>query len=71
MVEIRVKRAFLVGGARVEPGEVVRVDPMAASELVTQDRAELVGDVPSGSGPLTIESAPSLAKAKRSKGAKA
>jgi hypothetical protein len=70
MVEIRVKRAFLVRGARVEPGEVVRVDPAAASELVTQDRAELVGDVPAVSGPLTTESAPSLAKAKRSKGAK-
>jgi hypothetical protein len=67
MIEIRVKRAFLHRGARVEPGEVVRVDDLAASELVWLGRAVLVGDEPASPGPLTTESAPALTKGKRTK----
>jgi hypothetical protein len=67
MVEIRVKRAFLHKGARVEPGEVVTVDAMSASELVWQGRAELVGAEPASPGPLTTDSAPALTKGKRTK----
>jgi hypothetical protein len=67
MVDVRVKRAFLVRGTRVEPGEVVAIDTMAASELVHSGKAELVGDAPASSGPLTTESAPALTKGKRTK----
>lgn len=67
MVEVLVKRAFLVRGARVDPGQVVAVDPTSASELVYQGRAEMVGAVPAVSGPLTTESAPVLTKGKRTK----
>ena len=67
MVEVLVKRAFLVRGARVDPGQVVAVDPASASELIYQGRAEAVGAVPVVSGPLTIESAPALTKGKRKK----
>jgi hypothetical protein len=67
MVEVIVKRAFLVKGARVEPGQVVAVDPIVASELVTGGKAEVVGDVPAASGPMTTESAPAVVKGKRKK----
>lgn len=69
MVEVIVKRAFCVRGARVEPGQMVAIDPMVASELVQCGKAEMAGEVPVVSEPMTTESAPAL-KAKRSKGAK-
>lgn len=67
MVEVIVKRAFCHRGARVEPGEKVAVDPMVASELVYSGRAEMAGDVPAVSGPMTTESAPAAVKGKRKK----
>ena len=67
MVEVRVKRAFLVQGARVEPGAVIVVDHGIAVELVQNGKAEMAGDVPAVSGPMTTESAPVLTKGKRTK----
>ena len=67
MTDILVKRAFLVKGARVEPGTVVAVDHGLAVELVQNGKAEMVGAEPTVSGPMTSESAPSLTKAKRAK----
>jgi hypothetical protein len=69
MTYVIVKRAFLVRGERVEPGETVAVDPAVAVELVTVGKAEMAGEMPAVSGPMTTDSAPAL-KAKRSKGAK-
>jgi hypothetical protein len=67
MTDVRVTRAFLVKGARVEPGTVVAVDHGIAVELVQNGKAEMVGEAPIVSGPLTSESAPSLTKGKRAK----
>lgn len=67
MAEVMVIRAFCVKGARAEPGDIVDVDTMTASELVTQGRAELVGEQPASSGPLTTETAPAITKGKRKK----
>ena len=67
MTDILVKRAFLVKGARVEPGTVVAVDHGLAVELVQNGKAEMAGDVPAVSGPMTTESAPVLTKGKRTK----
>lgn len=67
MVEVIVKRAFLVKGERAEPGTKVSVDPGIASELVTSGRAEMAGEVPAVSGPMTTESAPAVVKGKRTK----
>lgn len=67
MVEVIVKRAFLVKGARAEPGTKVVIDPFIASELVTQGKAEMAGDQPAVSGPMTTDSAPAVVKGKRTK----
>ena len=67
MTDILVKRAFLVKGARVEPGTVVAVDHGLAVELVQNGKAEMAGTEPAVSGPMTSESAPSLTKGKRAK----
>ena len=67
MTDILVKRAFLVKGARVEPGAVVAVDHGLAVELVQNGKAEMVGAEPTVSGPMTSESASSLTKGKRAK----
>ena len=67
MTEVRVKRAFLLKGARVEPGTVVAVDHGLAVELVQNGKAEIVGAEPAVSGPMTSESAPGLTKGKRAK----
>ena len=69
MTDVIVRRAFLVKGERVEPGQTVTVDHAIAVELVTAGKAEMAGKVPAISGPMTVETAPAL-KAKRSKGAK-
>jgi len=67
MVEVIVKRAFLVKGARVEPGSKVSVAADIAPELVTSGKAEMAGEVPAVSGPMTTESAPAVVKGKRTK----
>ena len=67
MTEVRVMRAFLLKGARVEPGAVVAVDHGLAAELVQNGKAEMVGETPVVSGPMTSESAPGLTKGKRAK----
>ena len=67
MVEVIVKRAFLHRGERVDPGSRLTLDPMVASELVTFGKAEMAGDEPAVSGPMTSESAPVLTKGKRTK----
>lgn len=67
MVEVIVKRAFLVRGERVEPGQTVAVEADIATELVTGGKAEMAGAMPAVSGPLTTDSAPGLAKGKRTK----
>lgn len=67
MVEVIVKRAFLHRGERVEPGSRLTLDRIVASELVTYGKAEMAGDEPAVSGPMTTESAPVLTKGKRTK----
>jgi hypothetical protein len=67
MTDVRVMRAFLVKGARAEPGTVVAVDHGIAVELVQNGKAEMVGAEPAASGPMTSESALGLTKGKRSK----
>jgi hypothetical protein len=67
MVDVRVVRAFLSKGTRMEPGQVVAVDPATAVELVQNGKAEMAGTAPAVSGPMTTESAPVLTKGKRTK----
>ena len=67
MVEVIVKRAFLHRGEPVVPGSRLMLDPFIASELVTYGKAEMAGEVPAVSGPMTTESAPAVVKGKRKK----
>lgn len=62
MKNVKVTRAFLIGGERQEVGSVVEVSDAFAAELVQVGKAEPVGTKPVGKrGPMTTDSAPALA----------
>jgi hypothetical protein len=63
---ITVVRAFLLRGARQEPGAEVEVEPALARELVALGKAAVVaGSAPAAPGPLTTDTAPALAGGRR------
>lgn len=69
-MQIRVLRAFLSGGKRQEPGTAMEVPDSQGRELIAAGKAEVVGAMPTQSGPMTTDSVPALAPGKARKGVK-
>lgn len=67
-MEIIVVRAFLLGGARQEPGSRISVDNYLARELIALGKATPAAETPPEAGPLTTTSAQAVVSATTSGG---
>ena len=65
-MKVRIIRAFIPKGGPVEAvGKVLDVADALGRELVAMGKAELVGDAPAQSGPMTTETTAELVSGKR------
>ena len=65
-MKMLVKKAFLLGGERQEPGTTVEVDVSLGRELVALGRAEPTQPIAPAQGPMTTNTA-SLVRGKSAK----
>ena len=67
MIDVCVLRAFLLGGARQEPGSALTLPDALAQELVSTGKAALAQPAPAPAGPMTAEGTAELVPGKAAK----